>query len=127
MCVPDSLVLKDRHPSDRALLVTLLFHKPLHSPDTLHFEVDISSKLYIPLLYLGSRDHWFLFANLGGNAEVWLPQVIELPVLRYPCLEISPDLGAESGVGHVVPLILSLLGLWTDGDAGSCGLWKSSF
>ena len=46
VCVPDSLVLKDRHPSDRALLASLLFHKPLHSPDTLHFEVDVSSKLY---------------------------------------------------------------------------------
>ena len=44
--MPGSLVLKDRHPSDRALLASLLFHKPLHSPDTLHFEVDVSSKLY---------------------------------------------------------------------------------
>ena len=63
----------------------------------------------IPLLYLGSRGHRLWFANLGGNAEVWLPQVVEFPVLRYPCLEILSDVGAESGEERVAPLILSLL------------------
>ena len=64
----------------------------------------------IPLLYLGSRGRRSWLANLGENAEVWLPRVVELLVLRYPCLEISPDLGAESGEGRVASLILSLLG-----------------
>ena len=74
-----------------------------------------------PLLSLRSRGRRLWLANLGGNAEVWLPQVVELPVLQYPCLEISPDLGAESGEGRVAPLILSLLGFWTDEDVGSRG------
>ena len=64
----------------------------------------------IPLLYLRSRDRLLRLANLGGNVEVWLPQGAELPALRYLCLEISPDLGAESGEGSVALLKLSLLG-----------------
>ena len=64
----------------------------------------------IPLLYLESRDCPLRLANLGGNVEVWLPQGTELPALQYPCLEISPDLGAESGEGSVALMKLSLLG-----------------
>ena len=64
-----------------------------------------------PLLSLGSRGRRLWLANLGGNAEVWLPRVIELPVLQYPYLEISPDLGAEFGEGTSNTFSVGVFGL----------------